>query len=256
MEPALKAVVASIGSTHPWNIAGLGLDILVARELGVRSLSVTTGVTAQDESGLHARCAVPADIVRAQLEALPIDDLGALRIGAIPSVDAVSVVARFMRANAHIPAVVDPVYGASLEGMLTDESAYGEFLKSILPLPVVLTPNVPEAARLLNVSIEDCDSMLAAARAVQRLGPRAVLLKGGHLHGELCDVLVTGSQTKIFRETRLRQGMRGTGCVLAAALACRLALGSELTAAVAYARTYVRKKIAAQIPLASLRVAF
>lgn len=256
MEPALKAVVASIGSTHPWNIAGLGLDMLVARELGVRPLTVTTGVTAQDESGLHARWAVPPEMVRAQLESLPIGNLGALRIGALPSEEIVSVVARFMRANHHIPAVVDPVCVASLGGQLTDESAYREFVKSIVPLPVVLTPNVPEAARLLNASIENCDSMLAAARSVQRLGPHAVLLKGGHLQGELCDVLVTASQSRIFRETRLRQGMRGAGCVLAAALACRLALGNELAAAVAYARKYVRNKISAQIPFASLHVAF
>ncbi len=224
--------------------------------MGVRSLSVTLGVTAQDESGVRARSAVPAQVVRAQFDALPTDTLGALRIGAIPTAANVAEVARFVRAHPDIPAVVDPVTDASPGGALADERAYSAFRRLILPLPVVLTPNVPEAARLLDARIEDCDAMLAAARAIRQAGPLAVLLKGGHLRGELCDVLVTQSQSKIFREPRLRQNMRGTGCVLAAALACRLALGNELADSVSYARRYVRRKIAAQASFGSSHVAF
>lgn len=257
MERVLKkAVIASIGSTHPWNIAGIGLDILVAREMGVRPLSVTLGITAQNEGGVRARFAVPARMVRAQLEALPIDHLGALRIGAIPTAANVAEVARFVRANREIPAVVDPVTDASPGGALTDERAYSEFCRSILPLPVVLTPNVPEAARLLDAPIEDCAEMLAAARALRQAGPRAVLLKGGHLKGELCDVLVTEFESRTFREPRLNHTMRGTGCLLAAALACQLALGNELMASVSYARRYVREKIAARASFGSAHVAF
>ncbi len=224
--------------------------------MGVRALSVTAGVTAQDQDGVHARFAVPANIVRAQLDALPLDELGALRIGALPSAAIVVEVARFLNANAKVPAVVDPVTDASLGGALADESASAAFKELVLPLPVVLTPNVPEAERLLNCAIEDCDSMVAAARRLQDLGPRAVVLKGGHLQGELCDVLVSATQTKIFREARLARNMRGGGCVFAAAIACRLALDAELTDAVTYARAYVRTKIEAEIPFASLQVAF
>ncbi len=257
MEPALnKPAIASIGSTHPWNIAGVGLDALVAHVWRVRSLSVITGVTAQDETGVHARFAIPARVVRAQLDALPLDDVGALRIGAIPSEANVAEVARFLRANPGIPAVVDPVVDASLGGALSAKSAYAALRKSILPLPVVLTPNIPEAARLLGHTIGNYDAALLAARSLRAMGPRAVLLKGAHHNGDVYDVLVSESETTVFRDTRLTHDMRGAGCTLAAALACELALGTQLATAVARARKFVRKKIEAQLAFRSLHVAF
>jgi hydroxymethylpyrimidine/phosphomethylpyrimidine kinase len=98
--------------------------------------------------------------------------------------------------------------------------------------------------------------MISAAHALRAHGLRAVLLKGGHLPGDPLDVLVSAQVTKIFQGPRLAQTMRGTGCTLAAALACELAKGRRLEEAVDAARAYVRTKIEAQIPYASLHVAF
>ncbi|MDQ6826878.1 MAG: hydroxymethylpyrimidine/phosphomethylpyrimidine kinase [Candidatus Eremiobacteraeota bacterium] len=257
MESALnKRAIVSIGSTHPWNIAGLGLDLLVAHERGLRSLSVVTGVTAQDEGGVHACFAVPALTVRAQMESLPLEIVRALRIGAIPNQENVFETARFIREHGDIQTVVDPVMEATLGGSLMPQNAVLAYKQQILSLPVILTPNIPEAARLLNRPIRDRDSMLAAAESLHEMGPRAVLLKGGHLEGDPCDVLVTETETRVFAAPRLSRQMRGTGCILAAALACELAMGTQLIPAVASARNYVRKKIEESIPFGSLHVAF
>lgn len=249
-------IVVSIGTTHPWNIAGLGLDAQVALEYGVRNASVIAGITAQDETGLHAKFAVPAGVVREQLARLPRANVGALRIGAVFEEENVREVARYVSQHRTIPAVVDPVFEATLGGEFANEATFAAFRAHLLIPPVILTPNIPEAQRLLSRTIENKDEMVAAAHALAAMGPRAVLLKGGHLSGDPVDVLVVNADTRVYRETRLPFHMRGTGCVLAAALACEIAKGKPLIAAVEAAREYVRKKIEAQISYASLHVAF
>ncbi len=249
-------VVASIGTTHPWNIAGLGLDAQVARDFGVRNAAVVVGVAAQDERGLHARFALPVEIVRAQLEALPHRQIVAFRIGALLGEENVREVASFLQTRSDIPAVVDPVFDATLGGEFGNDATFRAFRAQMFQTPIILTPNIPEASRLLCTPIGAAEEMIAAARALQSFGAGAVLLKGGHLIGDPIDVLVTCDEVKVFKDTRLPGSMRGTGCTLAAALACELARGLALVEAVESARSYVRAKIEAQTMYASLQVAF
>ena len=252
----MKAVVASIGTTHPWNIAGVGLDARVAQEYDVRHLAAIAAVSAQDACGVHALHAVPAAALRAQLDALPAQ-IGALRIGALGTADNVREVGRFIRERSALPAVVDPVFGATLGGALGDEAAFERLRDELICEPsVILTPNLDEAERLLGRRLRPGDDLVEAARALHRLGPAAVLLKGGHLDGEPTDVLVTRDETRVFTESRLPGSMRGSGCVLAAALACELALQRDLRAAVESARALVRERIAAHITFEGLQVAF
>jgi len=249
-------VVLSIGTTHPWNIAGVGLDAQIVAEFGLRSVTVVAGLTAQDESGVRERFAVPAKVVRAQLESIPRDHLSAIRVGAVFDEENVREVARFLRSKPEIPAVVDPVFDATLGGRFGGEASFAAFRSAMLALPAILTPNIPEAERLTECTISNKDEMIAAAHALRAMGLRAVLLKGGHLAGDPIDVLVTAQETKVYTQPRLALIMRGTGCTLAAALACELAKGRRLEEAVESARAYVRKKIEAQITYASLHVAF
>lgn len=249
-------VVLSIGTTHPWNIAGLGLDAQVVAEFGLRNATVVVGVTAQDESGVRERFAVPVNVVRAQLESIPRNHLAAIRVGAVFNEENIREVARFVRTKPEIPAVLDPVFDATLGGSFGGEASFAAFRVALLALPVILTPNIAEAERLTSRTISSKDEMISAAHALRAMGPRAVLLKGGHLAGDPIDVLVTAQETKIFTQPRFAHTMRGTGCTLAAALACELAKGRRLEEAVELARAYVRKKIEAQIPYASLHVAF
>lgn len=245
-------VVASIGTTHPWNVAGVGLDALVCARYEMRHVAAIAGVSAQDGTGVHALHAIPARVLEAQLDALP--PAGAYCIGALPDAATVRIAAAFLAAHPECCAVVDPAFAATLGGDLADEAAIDAFRAALLPLPIVLTPNRSEAERLLRRSVGFEDAP-AAARDLRDRGPRAVLLKGGHFGGVLRDILAAG-ETTFYEEPRLEGSMRGAGGVLAAALACELALGNDLPAAVTAARAFVRQRIAAGCVFGTLQVAF
>jgi hydroxymethylpyrimidine kinase/phosphomethylpyrimidine kinase len=253
----VSATVASIGSTHPWNIAGVGLDARVAAEYGLRHVVVVAGVTAQDATHVRAVLPIPARVVQAQLDSLP-PEVAAFRIGALVSSENVRVVTGFLQSRDRASVVVDPVLGASTGESLWANAAYIDDVRGrLLRLPVIVTPNLDEVALLLHMRpVRDPDAMTQAAREFVSNGARAALVKGGHLAGNPADVLATATQTKVFEGTRLAGNMRGTGCVLAMSLACELALGRELVDAIANAREYVRKKIAAGTRFGSLQTAF
>ena len=249
-----SAAVVSIGTTHPWNIAGVGLDAAVVREHGLRPLTVVAAVSAQDAAGLHALHAVPGEIVAAQLRALP--EAGAVRVGALGSAAAALAVARWL-GQTPAPVVVDPVMRASLGGELADSPAL-DALQEVYARPgAVLTPNLDEAAALCGMPVASVADMRAAGAKLRDAGAGAVLVKGGHLDsGTVVDVLTHAGGVDVFEDERLPWTMRGTGCTLAAALACELCAGRGIVEAVERARRYVREKIAARASFASLHVPF
>jgi len=238
------ATLASVGTTHPWNVAGIGLDARVAAAFGLRHFMAVAAVTAQDAHGVRAQLAVPPDVLRAQLSVLRGAD--AYRIGALPTPEAVEAVVEHLASVPGVPAVVDPAFSATLGGALSSDAAIEAFRERMCALPVILTPNVPEAERLAGEPVADLAGMQRAARALLERGAAAVLLKGGHLDGAtVVDVLLTPQFARTLSAPRLRGEMRGTGCVLAAVLACELARGRSLDVAVETARDYVRDRIAA-----------
>ncbi len=252
-----ERIVASIGTTHPWNIAGLGLDLRVAETFGVRNFTVVTGVTAQDADGLHAALALPEKIVRAQLDALPMEDVDVLRVGVLLGKPNVELVAAFRAEHPKTIAIVDPVFGATLGGAFLDDAAFATFRDGLAALPsVVLTPNVEEAIRLLGREALEVDDLGAAAAELQARGAKAVFVKGGHLAGDPVDALATAKGVQLFRDERMPGAMRGGGCVLAMTLACELARGLPLVDAVQSARTYVRTRIASRQRYGGLQVAY
>jgi len=251
-----EPVVLSIGTTHPWNIAGIGLDLVIAQTLGVRALTVVAAITAQDAQGVHAVHPLPADIIAAQLDAIPWEAVAAIRVGALASPESVKVVAAALRSHVTIPAVVDPVIAASRGGRIADDATVAAVRDVLATVEsVVLTPNLAEAAALSGRSTVTRDDLADVARLLQKRGVRAVLLKGGHLDGDVADTLATADAVDVFVEPRLPNAMRGTGCTLAMALACELARGASLRAAVQSARAFVRTKIATASTFAGLNVA-
>jgi hydroxymethylpyrimidine kinase/phosphomethylpyrimidine kinase len=252
-----QPIIASIGTTHPWNTAGVGLDALVAADLGVAHAVAVAGVSAQDAYGLHGVHAVPAQMLRAQLDALP-PGIGAYCVGALVSSENVRIVAEYVRVRVErIPVIVDPVIQVTLGGVLrSDDSLLATLRDELLTLAVIATPNVHEAADLAGFEIETLDQMRRAAQAIVSRGARAALVKGGHIEGEPIDVLATTQQVLTFGGERLPGAMRGSGCTLAAALACELAQGRALQPAVAAAHAYVRRKISARTIRGGLQVAF
>lgn len=240
-------IVLSIGTTHPWNVAGTGRDIVVGAAMGVRVFTAVAAVSAQDSGGVRALAAVNLQTFDAQLDALPWQSAGSVRIGALPTGEHVGAVAARLRLRPDLPAVVNPVLRATLGGALAGDDVAGALCDLMSGLPsVILTPNLPEAAVLLDAPVAARDRMAATAEALLHRGVRAVLLKGGHLDGDPVDVLATRDGTETFAEARIAGRMRGTGCTLAIALACELARGATLRHAVVEARAFVRAQIAAR----------
>jgi hydroxymethylpyrimidine/phosphomethylpyrimidine kinase len=241
----MNPIVLSLGTTHPWNVAGTGRDLVVGSELGARVFTAVAAVSVQDGTGVMALHAVPAAVFAAQLAVLPWDAAGAVRIGALPASTAVRAAAEALRAREWLTAVVDPVFFASRGGELGDAPARAAVRDELATLRnVVLTPNLAEAALLLGVPAIERSGLAEAAVALRARGPAAVLLKGGHLDGTPADALASADGVEIFSEPRIGGAMHGTGCTLAMALACALAGGAPIAQAVRTARAYVRAQLA------------
>jgi hydroxymethylpyrimidine/phosphomethylpyrimidine kinase len=240
-----RVIVLSIGTTHPWNVAGVGRDLIVGCELGVRVFTAVAAVSAQDARGVVALHAIPATVLLAQIAALPWDSAGAVRVGALPTAAAVRTVAEPLRLRPWLPAVVDPVTRASHGGELADASATYALRDELAVLGnVILTPNLDEAAFLLGAASIDRSAIGEAAAALRARGPAGVVVKGGHLDGDPADALATANGVEIFTEPRIAGAMHGTGCTLAMALAAELAQGTPIAHAVRAARAYVRAQLA------------
>ncbi|MEO5376134.1 MAG: bifunctional hydroxymethylpyrimidine kinase/phosphomethylpyrimidine kinase [Alphaproteobacteria bacterium] len=207
-----------------------------------------TALTAQNTRGVFGIHEVPPDFVARQM-VLCLEDIGAdvVKTGMLVSAAIIEAVADVLDQRAPtVPLVVDPVMVAKGGASLLAVEATEALLRRLVRRAAVLTPNLPEAEALLGRTIEDVTSMEAAARDLLEFGPAAVLLKGGHLEGDrLVDVLATRDGLERFEGHRIAStSTHGTGCTLASAVACGLAQGMTVTAAVARARAYVTEAIA------------
>jgi hydroxymethylpyrimidine/phosphomethylpyrimidine kinase len=238
-------IVLSVGTTHPWNVAGVGRDLVVGCEYGARIFTAVAAVSAQDGRGVTSLHPVAASTLAAQLESLPWEAAGAVRVGALPTLSAVRAVAQAVARRPWLSAVVDPAFRASRGGELMDCAARYAVRDELTSLPnVILTPNLEEAALLLGCPSIEREGVGEAAAALQGRGAAAVLLKGGHLEGDPTDALATASGVELFTELRIAGSMHGTGCTLAISLACELAAGRPIAHAVRAARAYVRAQLA------------
>ena len=251
-------VVCSIGSTDPTAAAGLFLDAGVHARLGVRSVFVVAGVTAQNSRRvMRVEALAPKSIV-AQIDAVWAQVRpDAIRIGLIPSRQAALAVVRALRAQRHTPVVFDPVLAATSGGRLVAKDALAG-VRALMRAATVITPNVAEAQALGAANITSLADVERAARSLSKRYGCAVLVKGGHLHtgDRVVDVLARGDRIERFASRRLRGAARGAGCMLAAALAAGLARGYALDRAVRAARRFVRTALRTSAPLGSGRPQF
>lgn len=226
--------------------AGIQADIKTVTCLGGYAMTAITAVTVQNTLGVGAIHAIPPAIVAAQMRAC-IDDLGvdAVKIGMIGSAKTVLAVAEVL-AGLRVPIVLDPVMVAKGGASLLGDEAEQALIERLLPLATVVTPNTPELVELTGTEIEDAADALLAAQELLQQGPKAVLAKGGHLPGNtLTDWLVTRGGHVAFTSRRVdSRHTHGTGCTLAAALACGLGQGLSLEEAVVQARAFVAQGIA------------
>jgi len=227
--------------------AGIQADIKTVTALDGYAATALTALTAQDTQGVHGIHEVPAGFVRQQIEVV-LADIGAdaVKTGMLHRTEILAVVAESLAAAApDVPLVVDPVMVAKGGASLLDADTRLVLRERLIAQATVITPNLPEAEILVGGAIATEADMAAAGRDLLGLGPRAVLMKGGHLPGpEVVDLLVTADGIQRFASPRIdTRHTHGTGCTLASAIATGLAQGLELGAAVARARGYVAEAI-------------
>lgn len=230
--------------------AGLQADLKAVAVLGGHAMTVVTALTAQNTREVRAVHPVPVDFVEAQFRAV-VEDMGvdAVKTGMLASAELVERVARLLE-EVSVPVVVDPVMVAKGGARLLAEEAVEALRRHLLPRATLLTPNLPEAEVLTGRPVRNHQDMVAAARRLVEMGAKAVLVKGGHLADDPCDVLYDGRSLQEFRAPRIEvPHTHGTGCTLASACATLLAQGWELPQAVGRARELVRRAIAGGLAL-------
>jgi hydroxymethylpyrimidine/phosphomethylpyrimidine kinase len=227
------AVVLSVAGSDPSGGAGIQADLKTFSALGTYGTAVLTALTAQNTRGVTGVHAVPAAFVGEQLRTLLEDvTVHATKLGMLGTGDVVREVARVLADRPAGPVVCDPVMVATSGDRLIDEDAVDAVRTLLLPVTDLITPNVPEAAALLDVApARTVEELAPQATALLALGPGAVLLKGGHLGGEeSVDVLVTTDGVVHSRRPRVRTtATHGTGCTLSSAIAA-LAARTRLAA--------------------------
>jgi hydroxymethylpyrimidine/phosphomethylpyrimidine kinase len=232
--------VLTIAGSDSGGGAGIQADLKTMLSCGVHGMSVVTAVTAQNSVGVQGYWELPPEAVRAQLDSV-LGDIGvdAIKTGMLASSALVSLVAGVL-ADAAVPVVVDPV-GVSKHGdSLLAADALDAVRAELLPVATIVTPNLYEVAQLTGIKVDDEAGLHEAAEAVHRLGPRWVLVKGGHLAGDAVDLLFDGERSIEFRSPRFdNRHTHGTGCTLASAIASFLARGREMADAVGAAKGYV-----------------
>jgi hydroxymethylpyrimidine/phosphomethylpyrimidine kinase len=246
----LIANVLTIAGSDSGGGAGIQADLKTFSALGVYGASVITALTAQNTRAVTAIHDVPPEFVRAQMDAV-FDDIAfaAVKVGMLSSPAIIGVVADGLRRRGARNVVVDPVMVAKSGDRLLRADAISALRECLLPLATLITPNLPEAAVLLErEEAEDEAGMIADAARLRELGPRAVLLKGGHLEkgAASLDVLDDGAEPLTLAALRVATAnTHGTGCTLSSAIAALLARGLALRAAVREAKAYVTAAIRA-----------
>ncbi len=246
-------VALTIAGSDSGGGAGIVADLKTFEAHGVWGTCAIAAVTAQNTEGVQGFDTVNPDLVRAQVASVASDiGVDAAKTGMLASAELVSVVADAVAAAGIEKLVVDTVFVSKHGDTLLADDAVGALRERLLPLATVVTPNLPEAARLVGFAIDDKAAMERAGKALADLGPQVVLVKGGHLVADDSpDCLVVAGSAPVWLEAARIPGRHthGTGCVLSAAICAELARGMEPADACVAAKHFTERAIGAGLEL-------
>ncbi len=233
--------VLTIAGSDSCGGAGIQADLKTFSALGVYGMSVITAVTAQNTQGVFAVQDITRDVIAKQIDAIFEDIVvDGVKIGMVSQVETIEVIADQLRHYAPQTIVVDPVMVSKSGYHLLNPEAEVTLIKELLPLAMMVTPNIPEAEVMTKMSIRTLKQMEEAAKAIYQMGARNVLLKGGHLEDDSTDILFDGREFSYFSSNRIAtKNTHGTGCTLSSAITANLALGYSLKEAVSRAKEYI-----------------
>jgi len=241
----MQCVALTIAGSDPSGGAGLQADLKTFHQHRVYGASVVTLLTVQNTRSVEGIEFMSPAFVAAQFGAV-VGDIPprAAKTGALGRADIIEAVARCAEGCA-FPLVVDPVMVTKHGIPILADDAVEALVRTLLPRAFLATPNLAEAARLVGFAVDSPESMERAARSIASMGPRHVLVKGGHLMRDAMDLLWSDGAARVFAAPRIDSAQtHGTGCTLSAAITARLARGEAVGEAVAGARAFVRAAIA------------
>jgi hydroxymethylpyrimidine kinase/phosphomethylpyrimidine kinase len=243
--------ILTIAGSDSGGGAGIQADIKTITLLGGFAMSVVTALTAQDTKKVRAIHGLPAAFIEQQLDTV-LSDIGAdaAKTGMLLNAAAIEAVANRLSAYGMTKIVVDPVMTAKGGDALLVKEARQALAKRLIPMAMLVTPNIPEAGALTNRSVRTEKDIYETARIIQAMGPRYVLIKGGHFEGPAKDVLYDGKDFSEFSKERIpSRHTHGTGCAYSAAIATYLAMDFGIQEAVARAKDFIHTAIRFALPL-------
>jgi hydroxymethylpyrimidine kinase/phosphomethylpyrimidine kinase len=240
----MKRVLTIAGSDSGGG-AGIQADLKAITLLGGYGMSVLTALTAQNTIGVQAIHEVPARFVSTQIDSV-LSDIGAdaIKTGMLANAEIVEVVARKIKYYGVKKVVVDPVMIAKSGDSLLRKDAQAALIERLIPLGMVVTPNLPEASVLTGLKVNSVEGMKKAAQRICELGAKHVVVKGGHLRGMAIDILYDGRNFHEIESKRIEtKNTHGTGCTFASAIATLLARGETVSEAVRKAKVFITMAI-------------
>jgi len=244
-------VALTIAGSDSGGGAGIQADLKTFAALGVHGTSAITAITAQNTVDVIEILELPTQLIRAQIDAVVSDlDVRAAKTGMLSSAEIIEAVADAISYHGITQLVVDPVMVAKGGAKLLRDDAVDALRRKLLPLAAIITPNLPEAEVLLKRRITTLDERRAAARDLRELGPRAVIVKGGHAGGDATDVYFDGDEMTELTARRVdTPNTHGSGCTFSAAIAAGLARGLEPLAATREAKAFITQAIEAALEI-------
>ena len=240
-------IALTIAGSDSGGGAGIQADLKTFSALGVFGCSAIASLTAQNTLGVQGVLPIAPAFVQQQIRSVLSDiHVGAIKTGMLATADIIAAVAESLSAYPQIPFVLDPVMVATSGDRLLEEDAIQTLIEKLLPLATVITPNLHEAAVLLNTSVaQNLAQMQSQGEKIIALGARAVLMKGGHTDGDKAtDLLITAAGVDAFSAPRLHtKNTHGTGCTLASAIAAGLAKRLSLSDSVSQAKEYLHQSL-------------
>jgi hydroxymethylpyrimidine kinase/phosphomethylpyrimidine kinase len=240
----MKRVLTIAGSDSGGG-AGIQADLKAITILGGYGMTVITALTAQNTVGVQAIVELPLDFIEKEIDAV-VSDIGvdAVKTGMLSSSEIVSLVARKIKQYKLKRVVIDPVMVAKSGDPLLKQEARKALREELVPLSLLVTPNLPEAAELCGFEVRDPETMRQAARCIHEMGARHVLVKGGHLEEGSVDILFDGKDFHEYGGPRiLTKNTHGTGCTFASAIATELAKGNSVQESVRRAKDFMTTAI-------------
>jgi len=235
----------TIAGTDPTGGAGIQADLKSFQEREVYGMSVVTSVVAQNTLGVQSIEHLSVSFIEKQLESVFNDIVpDVVKTGMIATPEMMEVVSHAIKSN-HVPYVLDPVMVAKSGDHLMDKESRQTIREALVPLSTVITPNIPEAEELLEVSIQSTeDAEIAAKRMVEELGAQSAIVKGGHFAGDAIDILFDGKKIYKFPTERINtKHTHGTGCTYSAVIAAEIAKGKSIYESVAIAKQFITDAI-------------